>query len=152
MTKAKDNRKPVFTALATIQDVEGVKKVVMTSAAHWQQQVRNLSLGKKYGVTVEEYKATRSDEQLKYYWVLLKYIADETGHTSEELHDALMRQKFGVKIVEVGPVRQEVRRSIANTARFPTSDMVELIQETLDLCQTLGIHVPTKTELGYLPS
>lgn len=147
-----DNRKPLFTALAHIELDGERKKLSLKSPAHWRQQVAGLMPGKKYGLTVEEYKASRSRQQLAYYWVLLGYLAKETGHTPEELHDAIMRQKFGTKHVRVGHIEQDVRQSVSDSARFPTSDMVELIQETLDLCGQLGVHVPSREELGYLPS
>lgn len=143
-------RKVVFTALAHVKIVEGVKKVVMQSPKHWMQQVSRLNVGKQYGVVIEEYKATRSREQLAYYWVLIGYIADHTGHTPEELHDAIVRQKFGTTLVEVAGIKQEVRKSIADSARFPKGEMVELITEVLEICQKLEIRVPTKEELGYI--
>lgn len=151
MAKPKDNRKKVFTAIAYIVMDRGKKKLQLNSSAHWQMEINKLWPGKKYAITVEEYKPARSKEQLAYYWVLLGYLADYSGHTSEELHDAIMRRKFGTKKIKVGNLEEEVRKSIADTARFPKSDMVELISEALNLCSQLEIRVPTKQELGYLP-
>ncbi len=142
-------RKIIFTALATIEDGPR-KRLKLKSADHWQHWINKLYPGKEYAVTVEEHAAGRSQSQLAYYWVLLGYIADETGHTPEELHDAIVRQKFGTKVIKVGAIEQSVRRSIADSARFPKSDMVELIQTVLELCTGLGIVVPTKQELGYI--
>lgn len=144
-------RKPVFTALAELRNTDGGdKKLALLSPQHWQQQVNKLAEGKKYGITVEEYKASRSHQQLAYYWVILSYLANHTGYESEELHDAIMRQKFGVKTVEIGGIKQTVRKSISNAAKFPKSDMVELIIEALEICTKVGVVVPTKEELGYM--
>lgn len=151
-TKPKDNRKEIFTALASVVEVEGKKKFSLNSPGHWQMQVNKLWPGKKYGITVEEYKPTRSREQLAYYWVILKYLADYSGYTSEELHDAIMRRKFGTRTVKIGNLEEEVRKSISDTARFPKGDMVELIQEALDLCVMMEVKVPTPRDLGYLPN
>lgn len=143
-------RKPVFTAIATVELVEGVKKLRLTSPKHWQSMVYKLTPGKRYGVMVSEYKASRSRSQLNYYWAVLGYLSDYTGYQPEELHDAIMRAKFGTTTVKIGPIEQEVRKSISNVARFPTSDMVELITEVLKIAVDLGVHIPTKEELGYV--
>lgn len=145
-----DNRKPIFTALGEIAFIEQKKKLRLYSPQHWQVEISKLSVGKKYGITIEEYKTTRSRQQLSYYWVLLGYLSHYSGHTPEELHDAIMRQKFGVKRLKLGHIVQEVRKSISDAARFNKADMVELITEVLNLCIKFNIKVPTKQELGYL--
>lgn len=144
-------RKPVFTALAETRIVEGRHRLAMKSPEHFQAQINKLPIGKTYGVAVEEYKSTRSSQQLAYYWVLLSYLADYSGHEKEELHDAIMRQKFGTKKIVMGPIAQEVRRSISDAARFPKGEMVDLITDVLEICKTVGVAVPTREELGYLP-
>jgi len=63
----------------------------------------------------------------------------------------IMRQKFGVKRVKLGKIEQEVRQSISDDAKMSKSDCVELISFDLELCQELGIKVPTPEELGYTP-
>lgn len=145
-----NTRKKVFAALATVKTDGGKKKLALLAPEYWQSNVDKLQENKKYGIVVEEYKATRSQAQLAYYWVVLGYLADDTGHSPEELHDAIMRQKFGVKKIEVGGINQTVRKSISNAANFPKSDMVELIMEALDICEKVGVRVPSKQELGYI--
>lgn len=145
-----DTRKAVFTAIGTVEITGQKKKMRLNSPQHWQAMIQKLTPQKRYGISVEEYKAARSRSQLNYYWVLLGYLGDHTGYVPEELHDALMRAKFGVKTVRIGPIEQTVRKSIANIARFPKSDMVELITQVLEICESLEIKVPTKEELGYL--
>lgn len=142
--------KTIFSAIGTIE-IEGQKKRLrLNSPDHWQHYINQLFEGKKYGISVSEYKASRSKSQLAYYWVILGYLGDYTGYTPEELHDAIMRQKFGVKHVSLGGIEQDVRKSIADSARFPTSDMVELIHEVLQIAHKLGVIIPSKEELGYL--
>ncbi len=152
MAKPKDNRKPVFTVLGSVVFEGGKKRIKINSPEHYHNEIQQLVVGKAVGITIEEYKASRSATQLAYHWVLMGYLARHTGHTTEELHDTLMRAKFGTKTVRVGPIEQEVRRSISNAARFPTSDMVELIEFDLQLCADLEVTVPTREELGYLPN
>ena len=149
---AKDGRKEAFSVLADVVLVDGKKKVKMKSPDHYEQSVQRLPVGRKIAVTVEEYTPTKSQSQHNYYWALLGYLADYSGHEPAELHDAIMRRKFGTKQIVVGELKETVRKSISNAAKFPKGDMIELIEEVLELCRKLDIHVPTKEELGYLPS
>lgn len=149
-SKPKDNRKALFTVLGEVQMDGEKKKFAFSSPDHYHQLIRSLPVGKKLGVTFEEYKPTRTSSQLAYHWVLIGYLAEHTGHTKEEMHDYVMRQKFGTKEVTVLGKTEQVRRSIADMAKMPLSDCVELIEFDLALCSGLEIRVPTKTELGYL--
>lgn len=148
--KPKDNRKKVFTVLGEIVFVEGRKKLQFNSPEVYRTQLEQLPVGKKLGVTIEEYKSTRSAEQLAYYWVILGYISRHTGHSGEELHDVLMRNRWGTKEITVGGITETVRRSISDSARFPKYDMMEQIQFALDLALELGIVVPTPKQAGYI--
>ena len=95
-------------------------------------------------------KSTRTEQQLRYYAVLVGLLADYTGNTWEEMHDALMRLKWGTKKVKIGKEIVEVRKSISNSAKFKLTDMIEQIEFTLEKCFELDIVVPTKQELGYI--
>lgn len=148
--KPKDNRKQIFTVLGEVKIDGDKKKFAFSSPAHYHQLISNLPVGKKLGVTFEEYKASRTQQQLAYHFVLMGYVAEHTGHTKDEMHDFVMRQKFGTKTVTILGKSEEVRRSIADAARMPLSDCVELVDFDLALCRGLEIRVPTKEELGYL--
>lgn len=103
-------------------------------------------------LTITLKKPTRSDQQLRYYGVLVGLIADYTGNTWEEMHEALMIIKWGTKKLKLGNKTVEVRKSVSNSARFKKVDMMEHIEFTLEQASELGIIVPSKEELGYLPN
>lgn len=151
MANITTTRQELFTALGEVVVVDGRKKLELKSPAYFQSQIAKAPVGKKLAVTVAEDKATRSRQQLAYYWILVKYIADECGYTTAECHDALMRLKFGTTTVRLGEHTVEVRKSISDIARMPKYEAVELIDYALEVCTELGIHVPTREELGYLP-
>jgi hypothetical protein len=44
---------------------------------------------KRVNLILEPYHDSRSNNQNRYYWVCLSIIADHTGHSSEEIHDAM---------------------------------------------------------------
>ncbi len=146
------DRKTAFTVTGTVVREGNKKRIKINSPDHYEQEVQALPENQEIGITVAFYKASRSQAQLNYHWTLMGYLARETGYTKEEIHEVVMRQKFGTKLIKVGQVAQYVRRSVADGARFPKNDMVELINFDLELCAELNIHVPTKEELGYLPS
>lgn len=136
--------------LGQVKVIEGRKRFVPNSPPHLQVQIDSLPMGKPISLSFEEHKATRSQQQLAYHWVLIGYLARHTGYTTEEMHDAVMRLKFKTKKVVLGDRIVEVRRSISEASRMPAADAVELIDFDLNLCHKLGIVVPTKEELGYM--
>lgn len=148
----KSSRKDFSTIFGTIQIIDNKKRFVPKSPAHMQVVISRLPFNLNIACTFSAAVASRSDSQLAYHFVLMGYIAEHTGYTKEEVHDAIMRDKFGVKRIKVGNIIQDVRQSISEKALFPKSDMVELIEHDLSLCKELNIKVPTAEELGYIPN
>lgn len=146
----KQTLKEVFTILGSVQASEGRKKFVPKSLAYFNDRMSRIKEGQVLHVTFSTSIPTRSQSQLDYHWVLMQYIADSTGYTKEEVHEWMMVKKFGTSQVTLNGESYEVRKSVANRARFPKSDMVELITADLELCRDLGINVPTPEELGYI--
>lgn len=144
-------RKELFTVLGTVVVADGRKRFLPMSPGHLQTRMQSLPQGKKLAATFYDTVATRSGSQLAYYHILVQYIADECGYTHDECHDALMRLKFGTKTIELAGRSVEVRRSVSDAARMPKYEMVELVEYALEVCAELGIYVPTREELGYLP-
>lgn len=102
-------------------------------------------------MTISEWDAIRSPAQLAYHWVLMKYLAEWSGFTKEEMHDAVMRLKFGEKEITLGGKTVRVRKSIAESGKLKKFEVQELIEYDLELCAENDIKVPTREELGYLP-
>lgn len=46
----------------------------------------------KYSVTIKRWRPTRSNAQNNYYWMYLKIVSDDSGHTSDELHEYFKRK------------------------------------------------------------
>lgn len=143
-------RKPLFTVIGQVAEIGGEKRWVPNSRAHYLQQLRDLPHGTRLAAVFEEYKPTRSSQQLAYHFVLVGYLAKHTGYTKDEMHDAIVRLKFGERQVTIGTRTVAVRRSVSESAKMPLADMVELIDYDLELCRELGVAVPTMEELGYI--
>lgn len=124
---------------------------VPASPAYYRQCTRRQKSGQKTYVTFSDSKAMRTPSQLKYHWVLMGLLSDHTGFTQDEMHDAVMRIKFGEKEVTLAGITTRVRKSISDSGRMSNEQCSELIEFDLKLCAEYEIRVPTREELGYLP-
>lgn len=130
---------------------EGKNTVALNSRTFYQHFLNTKTKEGDLGtLTITLKKPTRSEAQLRYYWVIVGLIADYCGYNSEELHDALMKLKFGTKQLKVGKDLVEVRKSISNQAKFKKVDMMELLDFALEKANELEINVPNREELGYI--
>lgn len=143
-------RKPLFTVIGTVAEIDGRKRWVPNSKAHYLQQLSDIPDGTRLAAVFEEFKATRSDQQLAYHFVLIGYLARHCGYTKDEMHDAVVRLKFGERQVSIGDRTVAVRRSVSESAKMPKDDMMALIEYDLQLCEDLGVRVPSMEELGYI--
>lgn len=75
------------------------------------------------------------------------YIAEHTGFTGEEVHDVVMKYKWGTRKIELGGLSGEGRRSWTTLTK---TEATEMIAYDLELCNELGVHVPSMEELGYI--
>src|ERR1039457_5947417 len=76
---------PLF--LGTINDRHNV---VLDKPEQFKQYLHTFPTGKWVEVTVENLKHPRTNSQNRYYWgVVVKEIAQHTGHDPEQIHEAL---------------------------------------------------------------
>ncbi len=145
-------RNEIFTVLGTIESVEGVHRFVPSSPGHMRACVSRISLKKRIACTFSEDDSTRSEQQLRYHFVLIGYLADYSGTTTAEMHEAVMILKFGTKTIRIANKEVKVRKSISKSGHLTKTQVMELIDFDLSLCADMQIAVPTKEELGYLPN
>src|ERR1039458_4003122 len=78
---------PLFDG--TIRD----SKLFLDKGDKFKQYLASIN-GKRVQVTVEKIKHSRTNSQNAYYWgVVVKLIAQHTGHDPEQIHE-LLTQKF----------------------------------------------------------
>jgi len=64
-------------------------KVVLQTPAAFKAYVKTFE-GKQIELTVGSVKKSRSNNQNRYYWgVVVTMLSDETGYSTDEMHDAL---------------------------------------------------------------
>lgn len=139
-----------FTVLATVTSVDERKRVQMKSPQYYQSRIDKLPIGTELHITFSRKVLTRSQTQLSYFFVLVGYIADHTGHTVNEMYPILIEEVWEpTEILYRGQLRK-VRKSISDVAKMGKLEMGELIEHALATCEELEIRVPTAEELGFI--
>lgn len=145
----KASRKELFTVIGKIEIVEGRHRFIPNSTDYLADQLKGLPPKTELSCTFAKHVATRSQSQLAYYWIILDYLAKHIGDIKEELHECIMIELFGTKKRTFNGKDYYIRQSISDKALFPKYRMVDLISYTLNVCNKLGVNVPTPEELGY---
>jgi hypothetical protein len=141
-----------FVVLGTVvvDEATGRKRVLAKSDRYLRGSLDRLNVGDEVVVTYSTRKPTFSQGQRNLHFALMGYLAEYSGHSVAEMHEYVMREKFGTKRIALGDKIQEVRRSLSDTAKMPKDEMGELLDFDFELCKSLGIEVPTAEELGYV--
>jgi hypothetical protein len=145
-----ESEKELFSVVGSVREIDGKLTFVPKSGPYFRQMLRYCPKDKPVLATFSTKVPSRSRAQLAYHWVLVHLIADTMGESAEDVHDAIMREKFGEKEIRVGWFVKRVRKSVSDRAKMPKFDMSELIEFDLKICKFLGLVVPTPEQLGYI--
>ena len=100
-------------------------------------------------LTIDEMKSKRSDEQNRYYWLYLGYVSEDTGFTTEELHE-WAKGKFLTKqisYISFNDNKPDPVRVRASTTKMTKGEFVEFLMK---IENETGIPLPdTREYLGY---
>ena len=90
--------------------------------------------GGDYRITIEEVDAGRTNEQNRFYWAILNEIADQTGNSSDDLHETF-RAMF---LTDRGAVPPRIR----STTELDVREFITYIDKILAYVGTeMGITV-----------
>jgi hypothetical protein len=93
-----------------------------------------------WAVSIAPYKRNRSLEQNNLLWKVYTIVAEETGHSPEEIHDWCRQQFLPARFVEINGQAHEVRRS---TATLKVDEMTEYLNRVMSWATAdLGIVLP----------
>lgn len=100
--------------------------------------VMNVGVQSRRLIEVEfrPYVKHRNANQNALLWKLNTMIADETGHTPEEIHDYLKQKLLPPIVVDIGGQMQEVPGS---TAKLSTVDFAGYIEQVQAFAAGLGL-------------
>jgi hypothetical protein len=136
---------PIFDG--TIRD----GKLLLNKSEQFKQHLAGLN-GKQVQVTVEKLKHSRTNGQNRYYWgVVVKLIAQHTGHDPEQIHEAL-KTMFSPKwhmTTDYEPGEGMKELSVpTSTTRLDTLKFVEYTEKCrLWANEFLGLNVPLPGEV-----
>ena len=133
---------PLFDG--TIRD----SKLFHDKGEKFKQYLAGLN-GKRVQVTVEKIKHSRTLQQNKYYWsVVVKLIAQHTGHDPEQIHE-LLKQMFSPKwhIATGNEIGSEGIPT--STTRLDTLEFVEYSEKCRVWANDfLGLNIPLPGEVS----
>jgi hypothetical protein len=106
--------------------------------ANLMATVAKLSTADPSEVTVRPYRKSRSLEQNALLWAWYAVVAQETGHTAEEIHEVCKLKFLPPVFVDVAGEVHEVRRT---TTKLKVDDMTAYLN---------AVHAWAVGELGVL--
>ena len=107
--------------------------------------IDRLPMARKWKITVDLYRKTRSDQQNRYLWgVAYKELQDATGQPAEDWHDYMLGEYLGWEEYELfgkKKIRPMKRSSKMTTMEF--MDYVAFIQQR---AAENGLYIPDPNE------
>lgn len=103
-------------------------------------------------VTIERARATRSEQQNRWYWgCILKHLSEHTGYTAEELHE-YCKQRFNSKKVafcdDNGVIKDEETIGLSTTRlnKITFGEYCEAIRQWA--AEDLHVYIPDPNEVA----
>ncbi len=100
--------------------------------------------GKKLVIQIDKEKSVRSLNQNSYYWFYLRLVANETGHTEQELH-SLFKRIF---------LPPEMKVIMGRTIKLPATttklNKIEFGEYMERICAETNVPLPDPKEVNYI--
>lgn len=122
-------------------------KVVFDQPGRWRAAVTRQN-GKRIEVTFQRLRQARSLKANAYLWVLYDYIADWSGHSKEEIHDAMRALHLPAR--EITLPTGELVRCLGSTRLLKTEEFADYITRVKVWAAEQGLPLPDCTEVGDL--
>lgn len=123
-------------------------KLVLDKADQFRQYLHSFPNEKRVEVTVEKITHPRSNQQNRYYWaVVVKEIAQHTGHDPEQVHE-LLKQMFSPKWYVPSAYGLDRGGIPTSTTRLDTIAFVEYTEKCRIWANGfLGLQIPLPNEI-----
>jgi hypothetical protein len=129
-------------------------KLALDRPEQFKQYLPTFPTGKRVEVSVEKVKHPRTNSQNRYYWgVVVKEIAQHTGHDPEQVHE-LLKQMFSPKWrfftgMETGHLKATEFVTPTSTTRLDTLAFVEYTEKCRVWAnEFLGLQIPLPGEVA----
>ena len=101
--------------------------------------------GKRVVIKIEKLKSTRSQQQNKYWWVMMTILSHDLGYTKEEMHE-IAKFKF-LKREKVDEHTGEIFEYLTSTTKLTKSEFADMTSEMIRWsAETFGIVIPLPNE------
>ena len=101
---------------------------------------------KQFYVSIDDVQKTRSNPQLKYYWLLIsviqEYFNEQGNNLSQEETSNEMKRRFFYKTLNINNKQVKVLKSIANNSETDVKEMKEFIDNIVNWCDEWNIIIP----------
>lgn len=91
--------------------------------------IRGLTPDKPWRVEIVQHRNKRSPEQNALLWAIYGRMVEGTGHTTEELHEAMKAKFLPQQWIRVGDEEVKINASTTKLDVKEFSDFVERVQE-----------------------
>ena len=99
------------------------------------------SLNGEVELVLQKYRKTRTDRQHRFYWAYLHLVAEETGHTEDDLHEFFKAKFLGSRIVMVLGETIEMRVSTTDLSKTGMAEYMDKISALT------GVPIPDPTKV-----
>ena len=109
---------------------------------HAIERIQALNIENVWEVSIKPYKRNRSIEQNNLYWKWLTIIANDTGYTTDEMHEEMMRQHLTPHCVNTpsGVV------DVYSTKKLKVKEMTAYLEAIGMTAARMGIALPRPDE------
>lgn len=101
---------------------------------------------KQFYVSIDDVQETRSNPQLKYYWLLIsviqEYFNEQGNNLSQEETSNEMKRRFFYKTLNINNKQVKVLKSIANNSETDVKEMTQFIDNIVNWCDEWNIIIP----------
>lgn len=119
-------------------------KIILANKLQFQDYLLSLE-GQEVELGVDKIRWDRSSNQNRYYWgVIVKMIAEETGHTNDEIHQWL-KVEFNGELVIIGNKEIKIGKSTAGLDIEKFEDYCQKIR--IWALEILNITIPLPNEI-----
>ena len=102
------------------------------------------SLNGEVELVLQKYRKTRTDRQHRFYWAYLHLVAEETGHTEDDLHEFFKAKFLGSRIVMVLGETIEMRVSTTDLSKTGMAEYMDKISALT------GVPIPDPTKVSVV--
>lgn len=110
------------------------------------QHISNLPTHKIFDVSIDEHKSTRSVQQNRFYWAIIKIMADHVGMGKEDMH-----RTFAIRLLEPDLFVVDGKQYVGakSTTKLTTKEFTDYLNGIQAVALQMNVILPTPKTFGY---